>query len=272
MGPNRGNGMGDGHLGTAHRLRRMRDLSSEQATQMPAQRRRIQPPRPGRDESRGGVQLRSMREEDLSFVVGEHLQHFPRGFFARLGPRFLHEYYRAFLTGETGVAVVAEEAGRPVGYLVGVTDPAAHREHVVRRHGRGLALRGAALLVVRPRLLAGFLRTRAGLYLKKLLVRRAARSGRSVAVAPPAVLTHVAVAAQAQGKGIGTLLVEWFEHALESCGCDRVVLVTAAGREGAGQFYERRGWTRTGEHATADGHLLSNYEYRFDDTRGVVQA
>ncbi|MFZ5847126.1 MAG: GNAT family N-acetyltransferase [Actinomycetota bacterium] len=213
-----------------------------------------------------------MREEDLSFVVGEHLQHFPRGFFARLGPRFLHEYYRAFLTGDSGVAVVAEEAGRPVGYLVGVTDPAAHREHVVRRHGRGLALRGAALLAVRPRLLATFVRTRAARYLEKLLVRRAARSGRTVDVTSPAVLTHVAVTAHAQGKGIGTRLVEWFEQALEGCGCDRVVLVTAAGREGAGEFYERRGWTRTGEHATADGHLLSNYEYRFDDEHRVVQA
>lgn len=213
-----------------------------------------------------------MREDDLSFVVGEHLQHFPRGFFARLGPRFLHEYYRAFLTGDSGVAVVAEEAGRPVGYLVGVTDPAAHREHVVRRHGRGLALRGAALLVVRPRLLATFLRTRAARYLEKLLVRRAARSGRTVDVTPPAVLTHVAVTADAQGKGIGTLLVEWFEQALQATGCARVVLVTAAGRDGAGEFYERRGWTRTGEHATTDGHLLSNYEYRFDDEHRVVQA
>lgn len=227
-------------------------------------------PDPRSPQGREQPRLRPLLEDDLGFVVEQHLRCFPHGFFARLGPRFLQEYYRAFLTGDTGLAILAEEAGRPVGYLVGVTDPVAHREHVVRRHGRGLALRGAVLLAARPRLCATFVRTRAARYLKRLLARGSVRTGGGpTGGAAPAVLTHVAVVETAQGKGIGSVLCDWFEDELTTRGCERVALVTAADGEGAGRFYERRGWRRTGEHATPDGFRLSSYERRLDPSAGT---
>ncbi len=122
-----------------------------------------------------------MSPADLGFVVREHRRHFPHGFFARLGGGFLREYYRAFLTSAKSRTVVAELDGAPVGYLVGVTDPAAHRSHVVHRHGRVLVARAVAAMLVRPSLAFRFLRTRVGLYTRKLL-RRGSRvsSGGSV--------------------------------------------------------------------------------------------
>jgi GNAT superfamily N-acetyltransferase len=200
-----------------------------------------------------------MEARDLGFVAREHLRHFPRGFFARLGPWFLEEYYRTFLTGPEGHTVIAEEAGRPVGYLVGVSAPVGHRDHVVRRHGRALVLRAAGRLLVRPDLCLLFLRTRAVRYLRKLLARRRRLQGCAPS-SSPAVLTHVAVTPTHHGWGIGSRLVRWFEDEVAARGCDRIVLVTASGHEGAGKFYERRRWRRTGEHATPDGHLLATYE------------
>jgi GNAT superfamily N-acetyltransferase len=213
-----------------------------------------------------------MEARDLGFVAREHLRHFPRGFFARLGPWFLEEYYRTFLTGPEGHTVIAEESGQPVGYLVGVSAPVGHRDHVVRRHGRALVLRAAGRLLVRPDLCLLFLRTRAVRYLTKLLARRRRGQGGTPS-SSPAVLTHVAVTPTHHGWGIGSRLVGWFEDEVAACGCERIVLVTASGREGAGEFYERRSWHRTGEHSTPDGQRLSTYERQLRPAaqgRGVV--
>jgi ribosomal protein S18 acetylase RimI-like enzyme len=222
-----------------------------------------EPTRPPTRTARPQVHYRTMDAEDLPFVVEQHLHHFPDGFFARLGPRFLREYYRGFLTGASARTAVAETDGRRVGYLVGVTDPASHRDHVVRRHGRGLVLRAAAAMLLRPSLAVCFLRTRSGLYTRKLLRRRRRAS---TAPASPgtagrtAVLTHVAIEPSAQSQGIGSTLIQRFQRQVADAGCDRLTLVTASGDDGAGPYYRRRGWTALGERRTPDGLLLTTFE------------
>jgi GNAT superfamily N-acetyltransferase len=208
------------------------------------------------------VQYRRMAAADLPFVVDQHLYHFPDGFFARLGPAFLSEYYRAFLTGPSVSATIAEIEGRPVGYLVGVSDPAWHREHVVRRHGRSLALKAATAMLLHPSLGLLFLHTRVGLYARKLLRRRS--QPQPSPAAPPAgrtaVLTHVAIAPGAQSRGIGSELIRRFDEEVAAIGCTRITLVTASGVDGAGPYYEHRGWTACGERCTPDGLWLTTYQ------------
>lgn len=206
------------------------------------------------------VRYRAMSPADLPYVVAEHRHHFPDGFFARLGPRFLTEYYRAFLTGPSTRTIVADQDGEPVGYLVGVTDPAAQRAHVVQQHGRRLMARAAAAMLVRPFLAALFLRTRGCLYARKLLRRRS--DGRAVEVPCPraAVLSHVAIADRAQSAGIGSALVRWFEQQAAAAGCERLVLVTVSGEDGAAGYYRRRGWKAAGERCTPDGRWLTTFE------------
>jgi GNAT superfamily N-acetyltransferase len=206
-----------------------------------------------------------MSTADLGFVVREHRRHFPDGFFARLGRGFLREYYRAFLTSAKSRTVVAELDDTPVGYLVGVTDPAGHRSHVVHRHGRTLVARAVAAMLVRPSLAYCFLRTRLGLYTRKLLRRRPgvvsdAPADSGTDSSATAVLTHVAVAPEAQSIGIGSELIEHFDQEVAAVGCDRLALVTASGEDGAGPYYRRRGWTARGERRTPDGRRLTTYE------------
>jgi GNAT superfamily N-acetyltransferase len=204
-----------------------------------------------------------MTRADILFVVGQHLHHFPDGFFARLGPRFLGEYYRAFLTSAAARTTLAEVDGEPAGYLVGVTDPTAHREHVVRRHGRSLVLRALTAMLRHPMLAVLFLRTRTGLYSRKLLHRRSnGTTGQTVAAdtRPTAVLTHVAIIPEAQSQGIGSELIRRFDAEVAAVGCERLTLVTASGDDGAGPYYRRRGWTAHGERSTPDGLRLTTYE------------
>jgi GNAT superfamily N-acetyltransferase len=222
----------------------------------------------------GQVSYRAMTEADLPFVVDQHLYHFPDGFFARLGPRFLSEYYRAFLTGSAVRATIAEVDDEPAGYLVGVTDPPVHRDHVVRRHGRALVLKAVVAMLRRPALALLFLRTRTGLYARKLLRRhppsaRAASTagGAADTTAGPeprggatAVLTHVAVVPGAQSCGIGSELIRRFDEEVATAGCEWLTLVTASGEDGAGPYYRRHGWQPSGDRRTPDGLHLTTYE------------
>lgn len=212
--------------------------------------------------SRARTHIRAMAPMDLEFVVRQHQQHFPDGFFVRLGSRFLREYYRAFLTGPHAYAYLAERHGHRVGYLVGIRRPGTHRQHVLREHG--LALAGKALLsmLAHPSLGWFFVRTRARLYASKLLRsrRHTAASGAGSPLADTAVLTHVAVAKHAQSLGIGSMLIKRFEDDAAAVGCRRIVLVTASGDSGAGGYYERMGWQAKGEHCTRDGVPLMTYE------------
>ena len=208
------------------------------------------------------VRYRPMRADDLPFAVEQHQLHFPDGFFARLGRGFLTEYYRAFLTGPDARTSVAEADGRLVGYLVGVTDPAAHRRHVVQQHGRPLVVKGVLAMLGRPWLAVRFLRTRSRLYSRKLMPRRAAADVRTGSAGQPsttAVLTHVAVAPDAQSAGIGSALIQRFDDQVHAAGGEQLTLVTASGSDGAGPYYEHRGWRVDGERCTPDGLQLTTY-------------
>jgi len=203
-----------------------------------------------------------MSERDLPFVVREHRTHFPEGFFARLGDSFLHEYYRSFLTSPASRARMAEVGGTAAGYLVGITDPTAHRAHVLHVHGRRLVVHAVAAMLRHPNLGLVFARTRLRRYARRLLRlgRRAAVTGGPVSSTEAvAVLAHVVVTESAQSRGIGSTLIGWFDEQAARAGRDRLMLVTSSGPGGAGPYYERSGWTACGQHRTPDGVYLTTY-------------
>jgi len=203
-----------------------------------------------------------MSSSDVTFAVEQHLEYFPNGFFARLGSSFLSCYYEMYLSSPHARAFVAELDGQREGFLVGVLDHAAHRQHVLRNHGRQLMLCAARALIVRPRLLTHFLRTRSARYVRALTrhVRRSSRKAASARAQAVAVLDYIAVSRSAQGQGVGTRLTEAFISSVASAGVGRIVLVTLAGRDGAGSYYESTGWTSRGVHRNKDGRLLETYE------------
>lgn len=206
-----------------------------------------------------GLCLRRMGLHDLEEVVGAHLAAFPDGFFARLGRRYLVRYYRTFLDGPLAVALVAENGGRMAGYLVGIVDPPRHRRLVFRYHGVGLAGRGAVGLVMRPRLLAQFVGSRARRY--AAAVRRHCRTGTpGVDHARVAVLSHLVVVPECRRGGVGRGLVTAFLEQAAAAGCSRACLVTIDGVGGASDFYAKQGWTHTATRQAPDGRALAHFE------------
>lgn len=212
------------------------------------------------------VAVREMTEVDLRFASALHRSSLGHGLFPSLGPRFLRCYLRTFTSSPTAVALVAELDGAVAGFLVGVLDEPTHYRGVVRQHGLRLAAMGLTALAVRPRVALRFARTRMRRYVGGLgRLARADRSvGARVSAARPAdaILTHVAVAAEARSARVGSALVVRFTELARGRGAAAARLVTRSGEAGAGPFYERLGWRRGGEFVDRDG--LTWLRYRLD--------
>ena len=221
--------------------------------------------RPPASPAREVAGVRALTPADAAFAAALHARALPHGFFARLGPRYLRAYHASFAASPFAVALVAVVGARPVGVLLGTLDNRAHYRWVVRHRLLRLAFAGVLALAVRPRLAAAFLRTRAAHYARSLtrLRRRGvpAAGGPQAPGRPVAVLTHVAVASAARGRGVGARLTEAFVGTAHSA-AGRIALVTLAGDAGAGRFYERLGWVRVDERRDRDGRLIAEYEYR----------
>lgn len=204
-----------------------------------------------------------MREVDLRFASELHRRWLGHGLFPALGPTFLRCYLRTFLSAPDAVGLVAEVDGAAVGFLVGVFDEPSHFRRIVRQHGPRLSVTGVIALALRPRLAWRFARTRMRRYISGL--RRLARSDESVAAQAPAspsaeaVLSHVAVAAEARSSRVGSALVLRFTTLAQERGATGVRLVTRPGDAGAGPFYERLGWRRNGEFVDLDGLTWQRY-------------
>ena len=213
------------------------------------------------------LRVRPLRPDEIPFVVNQHRRHFPAGFFARLGDEFLEEYYHSFVTSPHACLFMAEEASTPVGYIAGIVDPDLHRKHLLRAHRRPLIVRALKGMARNPSLLVLFLRTRAGTYARKLVIRASAPV--STAGTPteemlnegfeessaPAVLSHLVVDPSSRCRGTGRRLVEVLATTARAAGTREMVLVTEVGGLGEG-FYRHLGWRHTGTRETRDSRTL----------------
>lgn len=206
-----------------------------------------------------GLSIRLLVPTEVDFVAQLHAEALPHGFFVSLGQPYLRAYYRSFLTSPHAWALVARLDEDPIGFVVGVLDPDAHRRFTIRRHGARLALQGGRTLARHPPLAMNFLLRRLGRYTKGIL-----RTLRPSCAHPPTgvqssacdglgVLSHVAVVASERGSGVGEVLVDAFVSAARSAGLLRIELLTLADEMGATRFYDRLGWRRSEE--LMDGDL-----------------
>lgn len=202
--------------------------------------------------STGTLVVRPMSNQDVGFAATLHLESLNHGLFPALGKGFLGAYLRTFVSSPFAIALIAERAGEPIGYLVGTEDDRAHYGHVIRTNWPSLAPRGLVALVVRPALAYRFARTRAARY-----ARGAVRlTGKTVAQGPSvkdASLTHMAVSAQCRGQGVGKALVAALLEALRLKNATGVRLLTRSNSAGAGRFYEKLGWCLVTEFTDQDG-------------------
>lgn len=212
-----------------------------------------------------GVAVRAASTLDLPFAARLHEAELADGFFAALGRRFLRSYYRMFLLSPHGVVLVAEHEAGPVGILAGTTDDVSHFRWVTRSYWWRLAIVGATALVVRPRLLWRFARTRLRRYLRGALrLRRvtgdATASEKLGAPRVTATLTHIAVMPEIRGLGIGGALTDRYHQLAAATGAERLVASTRSDEHGATGFYRTLGWELAGNVRDVDGNAFDRLQ------------
>lgn len=202
----------------------------------------------------------------LGFTARLHLDALRSGLFPRLGPRFLRSYHRTFIDSPHGVALLAEHAGRPAGFLLGTVDNTEHYRWVLRHRGLRLAAVGLLAALARPRVLLDIVRTRAHRYVRGAWLLARARSGRvrptapaaTTGGAPRAVLAHVAVSSDLRGRGGGAKLERRFVEEVQRAAPEASMHVVAPCDDGgATGFYQRQGWELVRETVDVDGHAIA---------------
>ncbi len=214
--------------------------------------------------SAAGVTVRPMGPSELAPAARLHLRVLDAEFIARLGAGFLQSYYRAWVDADGALALVAlSPSGRLDGVLLGALDPVVHSSSMVRRHWPSLASRLLLAAVRDPRLGRDLVCTRAVRY-SRGLARAVVRPGPGRTTDgdrhPGAgEITHLMVAPEAQGAGIGRLLVEAAEEVGRRAGLGELVLVTPVEEWGARSFYERVGWVLDRPVSSASGERFVRY-------------
>jgi len=208
--------------------------------------------------------VRPMVPRDVEALVALHGEVLDMEFLNRYGPPFLRTYYRAWIDAPGGIALTAvDERDRVLGGLLGAVDTAQHVHAMLRRHGGALGVRIIARAATHPQLARDLLVTRGRRYARgvvRMLARRLRRNDTSESPEAPrtAEITHVLVAADAQGSGTGRQLVEFAVQQARAAQRHEIVLVTPPD-QAARAFYERLGWESDGEVTSRSGEKFVRY-------------
>ncbi len=177
---------------------------------------------------RGAIRIRPARVTDAASLARLHRRSMPTAFLPTLGDRFLRRLYRAMVLDPEAITLVADDAGRVVGFAAGVPSVGAFYRRFARRDGI------VAGMVAAPRLVRPSVWRR---------VMETARYPSNRDGVPDAELLSIAVVGSRREKGVGRSLANGIARGLSSRGVPAFKVVVGADNEGANRFYERIGFT-----------------------------
>lgn len=188
---------------------------------------------------------------DLKAIVNVHLNAFPDFFMSKLGPRFLHQYYRCILEYPRGLLVMEESNEGCIGFVAGFVDSASFYRELQRRR---IVLSVAACV--------GILRRPHSLIPLLANERRTKLAARLPSDPNTAELSSLAVLPDASGLGVGSRLLRRFVDAARDRGAAKIVLTTDADDNGAvNQFYQKRGFALVRTFEARRGRRLNEYAF-----------
>ena len=174
------------------------------------------------------VTIRRARPTDAATLANLHSSGITTGFLPSLGNRFMGVLYRALISDDDCVVMVADDGAGPVGFVAGAVDTRAFYRTFVKRNGISAAL-AAAPYAIRPSVLRRVW--------ESLNYQGAETEG--------AELLATAILPQARSQGLGTRLGGAFLEQMAARGTQRVDVVVADGNAHAIAAYEKMGFSVT---------------------------
>jgi GNAT superfamily N-acetyltransferase len=200
-----------------------------------------------------GSRITVVGPEDVDGVVAIHLRAFPTFFLSILGSRFLRCLYSEIIADPSGIAWQCSHNGQMVGLVAGTSEPTNFYRRLLTRRWWRFGLAAIAPILRRPSIIPRVLNA----FRKPSESRRLSGHGE---------LMSIAVCPEAQGKGIGRLLVGAFLSECRRRGLEGVSLTTDAAENGAvNGFYRRLGFSVSQSFATAQGRLMNEYQIRLNE-------
>ena len=191
--------------------------------------------------------LRELRSADLAEVAAVHRAAFPGYFLTALGEPFIARLYREYLA-TSEIALVAEQNGQIVGFILGTSDLSAIYRRFYQRNIVFTA-RTVATGFLRDPWLRTAVRSRVGhaVTAVRAITRRQAPSGPlpEGELGGPE-LVSIGILPSAQGSGAAAQLVDALLENMRDSGEKLCNLSVQIVNERAIRFYEREGWERMG--------------------------
>jgi glycosyltransferase involved in cell wall biosynthesis/ribosomal protein S18 acetylase RimI-like enzyme len=172
-----------------------------------------------------GISVRPGTEADAGFAALLHATSIVEGFLPTLGTGFLRRLYRTVARHPGSILLVAEQDGRPVGFLAGTEDVGVLYKEFSLRDGLVAGLMAAPRLVVSWR-----------------KVWETLRYPVAEADHPRAELLAMAVDPIARGRGVGRRLVEELLEELSRRGVRQARVMVASNNPRAIGLYEAAGF------------------------------
>ena len=196
------------------------------------------------------ISIREASASDLAQIVNMHEHCFPGFLMTMLGSAFLRAYYKTCLNFSGTVALIAQEEGKTLGFLVGYLAPSrfytllSSRWCLLAWTATRSVLRSPDLLT---RVFGNFRR------MNRLAKRNA---GQELGVE----LASVAVLPAASGRGLGKALISAFAQRARTCGAHHMYLTTdAQNNEKVNAFYGDLMFTRAATFLAPGGRLMNKY-------------
>ena len=188
-------------------------------------------------------------------VVCVHLTAFPGFFLSFLVPRFLKEFYAAFVREDSSIGLVAVDAEEQItGAVVGTLQPAGFFRRLLKRRWWVFCLNSIDSILRCPTITPRLFRA--------MLYRGDAPSGSQLAL-----LSSIAVDPKFQGRGVGRLLVNRFLKELIDKGSAGCYLTTdAEGNDATNLFYLKNGWRVESTYVTPEGRKMNRYVWEKGDS------
>lgn len=191
--------------------------------------------------------LRPLRASDVQRCAELHIEAFPGFFLSKLGPRFLREFYRGFLSDPTAIAIVATaHSGTVVGAVVGTFEPQGFFSRLLKRRLVGFFLASIDAVLRRPNA-------------APRLLKAIAYRGQVPVHVSGALLSSICVDPQAQARGIGSQLISHFGMEVRSRGMAAYLLTDRDDNVSANAFYVRNGWALAASYETPEGRSMNCY-------------